>query len=95
MKKHTKLNIQIDIIKEGKTFIAYSPALDLASCGKTITEARNSFAEAASSFFESIIANGQYRETLLNLGWHIAAKEFVPPTIVGRELSPLSIPALA
>ena len=94
MKKSLKLNIQIDIIREGKMYVAYSPALDLASCGKTIEQAEKSFAEAADLFFESIIARGVYKETLLSLGWRVASKQIWPPTIISRELSPIRIPSL-
>ena len=95
MSKKVKLNIQIDIIKEGKSYIAYSPALDIASSGKSVNEAKKSFGEAVELFLESIIERGVYKETLLSLGWQMISKKLVPPTIVARELSLVNMPIFA
>jgi len=38
-----KFELSISIIKEGNAFIAYSPAIDLSTSGKTIEEAKKRF----------------------------------------------------
>lgn len=93
MKKIQHLKLQVDFIKEGKTYIAYSPALDLSSCGKTIKEARKSFEEAVSLFIDTLTEMGTLREVLGNLGWREHRKTLVPPIIVDRQVTNVSIPA--
>ena len=44
-------NLTVNFLREGKRFIAYSPALDLSTSGKTYEEARQRFQEAAQLFF--------------------------------------------
>jgi len=96
MKKMVKkLDIQFDILREGKVYIAYSPALDLATHAKTLTKVKERFVEATDLFLESIVENGKLEETLTNLGWVIRGDSYVPPTIISREVSPFSIPVVA
>jgi len=38
-----KFNLTVSVIKEGRQYIAYSPALDLSTCGKNEKEARKNF----------------------------------------------------
>jgi len=49
--------------EEGDKFVAYSPAIDLSTCGDTEEQARKRFIEAASLFFDEIISMG----TVVNL----------------------------
>ena len=96
-KTHTnqELNLEIDILKEGKTYIAYSRALDLASCGKTIEEARKSFMEAATLFMEAIIESGSYKEVLEGLGWQKRKDSYFPPITIARQMTSVRIPTFA
>lgn len=86
------LKLQLDIIKEGKSYIAYSPALDLATHGKSVADAKKSFEEAADLFFETIIENNTVSETLSSLGWQKKGKELLPPLIVSRDTRSFSVP---
>ena len=49
-----KMDIQFttQILKEGDTFVAYAPELDLSSCGATIEHAKAHLAEAVTAFIE-------------------------------------------
>ena len=87
-----ELNLQVDILREDKTYIAYSPALDLATHGRSVAEARKSFIEAAELFFETIIEKGNLRETLINLGWRVRRKEWLPPMIISRSTQSVNVP---
>ena len=51
-KVHIKSKIPVLFMKEEKSFIAYSPVIDLSSCGRTMLEAKNNFEEALEIFFE-------------------------------------------
>ncbi|HEY9583236.1 MAG TPA: hypothetical protein VJK09_02955 [Candidatus Paceibacterota bacterium] len=93
MKKGLKFNIQFDIIREGKAFIAYSPALDLSTHAKSLKKVKKRFEEATELYFESLVANNNLEETLHNLGWGISRGSYVPPMIVSHEMSSFAIPS--
>ena len=91
-----KLQLQVQFTKEGETFIAYSPALDLSSCGGTFEEAQRNFEEAADIFFEECDADGTIIDVLKSLGWEQVEKptpQWLPPRIVGNVNIPVSVPA--
>lgn len=94
MKDIDNLKLQIDFLREGKNYIAYSPALDLATCGKTMSDAKKSFVEAVELFFETIVENRTYKDVLKDLGWKVKGKEFTPPMIVSREMQSVTVPVL-
>jgi len=75
------LNLPVSFIKEGKQFVAWTPALDLSTAGRSIEEVKKNFAEAVGIFFEEIIAAGTLEDVLLDLGWKHQGQEFIPPVI--------------
>jgi len=70
------------VFKEGENFVAYSPALDLSTCGDTEKEARKMFAEAARIFLDEIVRMGTVADVLTELGWKQVTPEmsWSPPT---------------
>ena len=56
------------IFKEGDSFIAYSPTLDLSTSGNSFEQARSRFKETANIFFEEVSKKGTLKTTLKNLG---------------------------
>ena len=54
--------LPIFILKEENAFIAFSPALDLSTSGKTPNEAKVRFSEAMTLFFEELIEQGSLKE---------------------------------
>lgn len=60
--KKREIKLSFQIFKEGRSFVAYSPALELSTFGKTEVEARKNFAEAVELFFDEIEESG-------NLEW--------------------------
>ena len=63
-------SLQVVIIKEAtKRYVAYSPALNLATQGKTESEAKSRFGEIAQIFFEEVVEDGKLEEALKELGW--------------------------
>ena len=47
---HGAQNLPVLFLKEDKMFVAYSPALDLSTCGKTFEEAKKNFGQAMDIF---------------------------------------------
>lgn len=85
-------SLQFDILREGRVYIAYCPALDLATHGSNVEDARKSFLEAAELFFETIIENDTLEETLTNLGWQVKKDKLAPPLIISRNTQAISLP---
>lgn len=92
-KVRADLKLSVTYLKEDKQFVAYSPALDLSACGKTLEEARRRFGEAALLFVEELEKKGTLEEVFVGLGWRKKDSVFIPPLVVGHEN--YTIPAYA
>lgn len=55
-------------LKEGETFVAFSPVLDLSSCGRTFEEADKNFGEALHLFFSECMRRDTLEKTLIECG---------------------------
>lgn len=80
-----KFKIPVSIIKEGKSFVAYSPALDLSSSAGTFEKAGERFGEAACLLFEELIKKGTLEQVLSDLGWKKIQKKWNPPVVVAQD----------
>ncbi len=58
------LGFTIRILKEGDTFIAHVPELDVSSCGDSEAEARRNMADAMRGFLETASERGTLDEIL-------------------------------
>ncbi|MBN1162035.1 MAG: hypothetical protein JXA17_08815 [Dehalococcoidales bacterium] len=85
-----KGKIPIIFFKEGDEVIAFSPALDLSTCGSTEKEARKKFEEATKIFLREIIQMGTLSDVLTECGWKKVKFErsWSPPTYK-HELIPI------
>ena len=84
-------NLTVNFIKEGKQYIAYSPALDLSTIGKSEQEAKNNFEQVVKIFFDDIIKRDVVSEVLTELGWKKVIEktksQWVPPEVKSINLS--------
>jgi predicted RNase H-like HicB family nuclease len=87
-----KFNLPVSVLKEGKSFVAYTPALDLSTAGLTIKEAQQNFEEAVKIFFEELVEMGTMEEVLTELGWQKQDNTFLPPVLVSNQTESFSIP---
>ena len=93
MKKvEIKFNLPVSVFREGKKFVAYSPALDLSTCGKNYNEVKKRFNEITEIFFEEIIKNGHLTEVLQELGWKQIRAKWMPPAVISQEIESIKIP---
>lgn len=90
-KSNYKFALPVDILKEGDSFIAFSPALDLSTVGDSFEEAQQRFEEAVQIFFEEITEKGTVDEVLAELGWQKDDQEFTPPVVVSSKTQQFSI----
>ena len=87
-----QFTLPVTILKEGDSFVAYTPALDLSTAGSTFEEAQKNFVEAVNIFFEEIMEMGTLNEVLAELGWQKQDNMFVPPMIIANQTEKFSIP---
>ncbi|MDB5188978.1 MAG: hypothetical protein JWM92_576 [Candidatus Nomurabacteria bacterium] len=89
------MKLPLTIFKEGKQFVAYTPALDIATAGKTEKDARRMFRELVSVFMEEIITTGTAEEVLTELGWKKEQEKWNPPQLASSDFIDINIPAFA
>ncbi|HOQ15669.1 MAG TPA: type II toxin-antitoxin system HicB family antitoxin [Candidatus Paceibacterota bacterium] len=80
-----KFQIPVSILKEDKKYVAYTPALDLSTSGKSYQEVKKRFSEIVNIFFEELIEKGTLEEVLQNLGWKKVQSGWDPPIVVAQE----------
>jgi len=93
MKIPFQINVPVTYFKEGKSFVAYTPALDLSSAGKSLKEAEKNINEAVSIFVEEIIEHGTTDDVLSSLGWKKISKtkQWVPPVFISHGILPVTV----
>ena len=84
-------SLSVMILKEGESFIAYAPALDISTVGDTLAEAQQRFDEAVHIFLEEIKEEGTVDDALSELGWPKVNHEYVPPVVVGHDTQTFSV----
>ncbi len=89
-----KANLTVSIRKQGGRFVAYSPALDISTSGKTEAQAKKRFIELVNLFVEELEEAGTTADVLRELGWTKAGsgtRNWMPPTYKTQKI-PLRIP---
>lgn len=94
--KKAKLTIDgklpVIFLREGKAFIAYSPALDISTAGDTFEDARDKFSELLLLFFQELAESGKFHDALLELGWQQKDNHLKPPALVSQETQEIPVP---
>ncbi len=93
MDRNISYSLPVTIFREGDSFVAYTPALDLSSTGKTEKEAKRMFVEAVETLFEELIEMGTLENVLKDLGWTKNKCGFEPPKVVEHSLMSVQVPA--
>jgi hypothetical protein len=86
-----EFKLPVSILKEGKKFIAYTPALDLSTSGKSYKEVKRRFNEIVNIFFEELVKKGTLEEVLRNFGWQRIQTKWNPPIVIAQESHPVQI----
>ena len=85
------------IFKEGGTYVAYCPQLDLSSCGASVDHARKMLREAVWLFVEEAGKMGTLEQILEEAGYHLSgqdrASEWIPPQLMAVELAEVEMGA--
>lgn len=65
-----KLDMSVTVHKEGEWLVAISPGFDVASQGKTESEALRNLVEAVQAFVVTCFEMGTLNQVLLDAGFH-------------------------
>jgi len=79
------------IFKEGDTYVAYVPALDLSSCGATDEEARRNIRDAVRGFLATSAEMGTLAEILQEAGYEQHGEDWLAPEFVAMDRLTMSI----
>lgn len=79
------VSLPVTFLKEGKYFVAYSPAIDMSTSASTFEKVKNRFDELVKIFFEDLIERGTLEQVLSGLGWRKIEAEWIPPQVIGQE----------
>ncbi len=95
MDQSISCGLPVTIFREGVAFVAYSPALDLSSCGSSEQDAKRMFGEAVQIFFEELMETNSIDAVLKDLGWTKAKGQFSPPEVVEQAVVNVMVPCTA
>lgn len=92
MKKSSlQISLPITVFKEGKSYVAYSPALDLSTSAPTFEKAQSRFFDAAKLFIEELVEMGTLDQVLTDLGWQKVKTNWQPPVVVSNYTQPMNL----
>ncbi len=94
-KNNLLFQLPVVITKQNKRFVAYTPALDISTSGKSEKEVRTRFVELANLFLEEIIEQKTADSVLSELGWKKIQKTWKPPEIISAQSIGLKVPVFA
>ena len=77
-----EISFTVHVFKEGSTYVAYVPELDLSSCGATDDEARRNIRDAVDGFLETSAEMGTLREILEEAGYERVGQTWRAPQFV-------------
>ena len=83
-------HIEFDIIvlEENKVFIAYSPELDVSSCGSTVEESKKNLKIAVKLFIEEAEKMGTLEDILIEAGYKKdTANNWIAPKMISSEVA--------
>ncbi len=81
----------VHTFKEGNTYVAYVPELDLSSCGGTSDDARKNIRDAVAGFVESSAARGALELLLEEAGYKKNGDSWEPPEFVALDREKVTV----
>ncbi len=81
----------VHTFREGATYVAYVPELDVSSCGATIDEARRNIRDAVRGFLEASAEMGTLTEILEEAGYQNRSGSWEAPEFVSLDRERASV----
>jgi predicted RNase H-like HicB family nuclease len=85
------ISFTVHVFKEGNTFVAHVPELDVSSCGASEEEARRNIQEAVRGFVETSEEMGTLQEILEESGYVQEGETWRAPEFVSLDRMTLSV----
>jgi predicted RNase H-like HicB family nuclease len=95
LNRNLSFKLPVVITKQGHQYVAYTPALDISTVGKSEKDVQKKFEELVTIFLEEIIEAGTVRQVLTELGWSKKEKAWNPPEVVSTDTIGINIPVFA
>ncbi len=93
--KPLSFSLPVMITKQGKRFVAYTPALDISTSGKSERDVKSKFEELAHLFLEEVAEAGTANDVLSELGWKKVEKRWTPPKVISSKSIGIEMPVFA
>lgn len=82
-----QIDFDVIVFQEGKAYVAYSPKLDVSSCGNTVDEAKSNLKTAVRLFIEESSKLGTLEDILDEAGYESKDPDYwMTPRVVATEL---------
>jgi len=93
MKKNLlpQLMFTLQVFREGKVFVAYTPELDVSSCGDSVEEAKKNLRDAAQGFLKSAHTQGTLPLILEEAGYTLKKNRWYEPELMTLDRFSLSV----
>jgi predicted RNase H-like HicB family nuclease len=85
------ISYTVHTFREGPTYIAYAPELDVSSCGATSEDAQRNIRDAVQGFLEASSAMGTLDEVLQESGYTRRGEGWEAPEFVALERQRVSV----
>ncbi len=79
------VSFTVHFFREGDTYVAHVPELDVSSCGETQEKARANIQDAVRGFLEAAEGKGTLDEILEEAGYQHIGNEWKAPEFVGVD----------
>lgn len=79
------LGFTVRMLREGGTFIAHVPELDVSTCGETEADTRRNIVDAVRGFLDTAREHGTLDEILQEAGYQFENGRWKEPELVGVE----------
>lgn len=87
-----EITFTMQVFKEGPSFVAHTPELDVSSAGKTVEEAKARLREAVEAFVEEAQRMGTLTEILEEAGYERTAEGWKAPDLLAQERAVVLVP---
>lgn len=91
MRQGFDVSLPVNILKEGKVFVAYTPALDLSTVGDTFDEVKKKFEEAVQLFMDELVQEGKLEQAMEELGWQKINNGYSAPSLVSSNTETFNV----
>lgn len=82
-----KIEFDAIVFQEGDSYVAYSPKLDVSSCGSSVDEAKENLKTAVRLFLEESAKMGTLEDILDEAGYESKGPDhWMAPRVVATEL---------